>query len=210
MQRFSPLHSRAPPLCCKQNVNVFQALRYISAISGMVLSTTMVCREQWSRDQCSVSWISEGDILCKFISHCEQSSQLVNSTVCTTALFTHSLQSTRIFPPASFPCIPSITMLSPSALITAHCGSPGHQRCTQTHTDSMQGSVHTQNTYTHAHEETPIHSKISDPPAFGAITVHCLPTPSLIFIFLYHHITLILLYLLHTRLPTKNPWSSDT
>ncbi|GLD47953.1 CDAN1-interacting nuclease 1 isoform X1, partial [Lates japonicus] len=41
----------------------------------------MVCREQWSRDQCSVSWISEGDILCKFISHCEQSSQLVNGTL---------------------------------------------------------------------------------------------------------------------------------
>lgn len=85
-------------LCCKQNVNVFQALRYISAISGTVLSTTMVCREQWSRDQCSISWISEGDILCKFISHCEQASQLVNGTVCTTALFTRSLQSTRLSP----------------------------------------------------------------------------------------------------------------
>lgn len=77
-------------VCCKQNVNVFQALRYISAISGTVLNTTIVCREQWSRDQCGVSWISEGDILCKFISHCEQASQLVNGTVCTTALFTCS------------------------------------------------------------------------------------------------------------------------
>lgn len=95
---FSPLHSHTFSLCCKQNVNVFQALRYISAISGTVLSTTMVCREQWSRDQCSISWISEGDILCKFISHCEQASQLVNGTVCTTALFTCSLQSTRLSP----------------------------------------------------------------------------------------------------------------
>ncbi|KAL7873023.1 hypothetical protein AOLI_G00120940 [Acnodon oligacanthus] len=40
----------------------------------------MVCREQWSRDQWSVSWISEGNILCKFISHCAQASQLVNGT----------------------------------------------------------------------------------------------------------------------------------
>lgn len=53
--RFSP--------CCKPNVNVFQTLRYIRAIRGTVLSTTMVCREQPSRDQCSLSWISEGDIL---------------------------------------------------------------------------------------------------------------------------------------------------
>lgn len=58
---------------------------------------------------------------------------------------------------------------------------------------------------TYTHDQTPTHNKICDPLAFGAITVHRLPTPSLIFIFLYHHITLILLYLLHTRLPTKPP-----
>lgn len=85
-------------LCCKQNVNVFQALRYISAISGTVLSTTMLCREQWSRDQCGISWISEGDILCKFLSYCEPASQLVSGTGCTTALFTRSLQSTHLSP----------------------------------------------------------------------------------------------------------------
>lgn len=95
---YSPCSHTLSP-CCKRNVNVFQTLRYISAISGTVLSTTMVCREQPSRDQCSLSWISEGDILCKFISHCEQASQLVNGAVCTTALFTHSLQSASSFPP---------------------------------------------------------------------------------------------------------------
>lgn len=58
----------------------------------------MVCREHWSRDQCSISWISEGDILCKFVSCCVQASQLVNGTGCTTALFTRSLQSTHLSP----------------------------------------------------------------------------------------------------------------
>lgn len=95
---FPLLHRHTLSLCCKQTVNVFQALRYISAISGTVLSTTMVCREQWSRDQCSISWISEGDILCKFISYCETASQLVSDTGCTTALFTRSLQSTHLSP----------------------------------------------------------------------------------------------------------------
>ncbi|KAK9533835.1 hypothetical protein VZT92_008929 [Zoarces viviparus] len=61
----------------------------------------MVCREQWSRDQCSVSWISEGDILCKFISHCEQASQLVNGTVCVY----HCPVYTQPPKHSSFPCI---------------------------------------------------------------------------------------------------------
>lgn len=87
----------------------------------------------------------------------------------------HAASKALVFPPASFPCIPpSPCSLSPSALITAHCGSHSHQRCVQT--DSMQGCV---STYTHLQT----HNKISDPLAFGAITVHCLPTPSLIFIF---------------------------
>lgn len=114
----------------------------------------------------------------------------------------HAASKALVFPPASFPCIPSIASLAPSALITAHCGSHSHQRCT--HTDSMQECV-CAHRITYTHGQTPTHNKISDPFAFGAITVHCLPTPSLIFIFLYHHITLILLYLLHTRLPTKTP-----
>lgn len=108
-------HTDTLSFCCKQNVNVSQALRYISAISGTVLSTTMVCREQWSRDQCSISWISEGDILCKFISHCELASQLVNGTVCTTALFTRSLQSTRLSP-----CILSLYPFHRSRSPSAH------------------------------------------------------------------------------------------
>lgn len=84
--------TRGFSLCCKRNVNASQVLRYIRVISGTVLGSTMVCREQWSRDQCGVSWISEGDILCKFISHCEHAPQLLNGTVCTTALFTLSLK----------------------------------------------------------------------------------------------------------------------
>lgn len=80
-----------PSFRCKRNVIVSQTLRCISAISGTLLSTTMVRREQRSRDQCGNSEISEGDILCKFISHCEQASQLVNSPVCDAALFTCSL-----------------------------------------------------------------------------------------------------------------------
>lgn len=59
--------------------------------------------------------------------------------------------------------------------------------------------------YIQGQEQTPAHNKVSDPPAFEAITIHRLPTSSLIFIILYHCITLILLYLLHTRLPTKTP-----
>ncbi len=195
---FSPLHSQAFSLCCEQNVNVFQALRYISAISGTVLSTTMVCREQWSRDQCSISWISEADILCKFISHCEQASQLVNGTVCTTALFTRSLQSTRLSPcilsPVSPPSPRSLRQLSSQPTVALIAIKDAHRLICV----CARRSRYTQ-------EQTPTHNKISDPLAFGAITVHCLPTPSLIFILLYHHITLILLYVLHTRLPTKPP-----
>lgn len=105
----------------------------------------------------------------------------------------HAVSKALVLPPASFPCLPSIASLSSSALITAHRGSHSLQRWAQTD----------KSTYTH--KQTPKHYKISDPLAFGAITVHWLPTPSLIFIFLYHCITLILLYLLHMQFPTKPP-----
>lgn len=95
-----------PSRRCKRNVNVSQTLRCISAISGTVLSTTMVRREQRSRDQCGNSEISEGDILCKFVSRCEQASQLVNSPVCDAALFTRARPS-----PCIRPCEPSVASL---------------------------------------------------------------------------------------------------
>lgn len=102
--------SAQPSLRWKRNVNVSQTLRCISAISGTVLSTTMVRREQRSRDQCGNSKISEGNILCKFISHCEQASQLVNSPVCDAALFTRSLKS-ACPSPCIRPCKPYIASL---------------------------------------------------------------------------------------------------
>lgn len=111
---------------CKLNVNVFQALRYISAISGTVLSTTMVCREQWSRDQCSVSGY-------------QRETSFVNSSPTVSRL--HSWLTARCVPlpclhaapkHSCYPCIPSVASLSPSALITADCGCYSHQRCTQT------------------------------------------------------------------------------
>lgn len=117
-----------PFLRCERNVNVSQTLRCISAISGTVLSTTMVRREQRSRDQWGNSEISEGDILCKFISHCERASQLVNSPVCDAVLFTRSLWSTRPSP-CIRPCKASISLL----FLGSHYCSPWLSPPSKTH-----------------------------------------------------------------------------
>ncbi|TNN45009.1 hypothetical protein EYF80_044814 [Liparis tanakae] len=74
----------------------------------------MVRREQRSRDQCGVSWISEGDILCKGVSHCEPlHSWLTALRVPAPCLHTASQ-------PLFFPSIASIASAAPAALSTAH------------------------------------------------------------------------------------------
>lgn len=110
----------------------------------------------------------------------------------------HAVSKAPVLPRASVPVSPP-SPRSSSALMTAHCGSPRHQRYIQADLClparlCTHGSKHV----------------TSDPLALGAIKVHCLSTPSLILILLYLCITLILLYLLHTQLPNQKPRSSDT
>lgn len=195
---FSPLHSYTLPLCCKRNVNVFQALRYISAISGTVLSTTMVRREQWSRDQCSISWISEGDILCKFISHCEQASQLVNGTVCTTALFTRS-QSTHLFPlhpsPVSPPLPCSLFQLSSQPTVALVAIKDAHKLICVDYIHTWSDTYTQQNLWSPrfwGHYSTPASNPFSD-----------------FYLFIPSHYTDPFIPITHAA-PHQTPWSSDT
>lgn len=88
---------------------------------------------------------------CKFISHCEQASQLVNGAARTTALFTHSLQSAAHRPPP-LPHLPSsaphrspLQLAAALALAIKDAGELiflVHTRCTNRHLNTLKSLIH--------------------------------------------------------------------
>jgi len=149
----------------------------------------MVCRAQRSRDQCSVSWIWEGDVLCKRISRCEPASQLVNGAACCSALFTRSLQST-LLPPVSPP--------SPHHLL---------QPSSQPTVARVIKDADTLIQHTHTHTHT--HTHLWSPRFWGHYSTLPSNPFSDFYLFIPSHYTDPFIPITHAA-PHQAPWSSDT
>lgn len=112
---------------------------------------------------------------CKFISHCEQASQLVNGAARTTALFTHSLQSAAHRPPHLTSSAPHRSPLQLAAALALAIKDAGeliflvHTRCTNRHLNTLKSLIHLLSGAITAHS---IPGAVFDFLSFYSITLH--------------------------------------